>query len=464
MRQALSKQQILLAILVLALLTGTLLTVRLDAHEGHGAQAAAVSDPDAPKRVTEETAALIGLKTTEVDFGPIEEVLRLSGIVHARPDRVQILSSPVAGRIRSVKVEIGDAVKRGDLLVEIESAELAKLVVEARKADAEFIQSSIEWTKARSSIDLLQLQMAANAQKASLAEAELTRGEANKEAMSANVLAEKKSAAIVARSESNRAELESKLARQTVASLESHANSLKRSAEAVAAAVSLVQGEAGNREDLIGRIELKATIDGVVTARNISAGQGIEPNAALVQVADFSEVQVHGEIPESEIDRLDKPSGKAVRIYLSSPDAPVTTGTLRFISPEVDQMKRTLHAIIIASNKDGSLRDGMYVSLAVVLRQQKNAVVVPPSAILQDGPVHFVFVKEGQVYKKKEITPGARSDQFVEIKKGLVPGDVIVTQGAYSVSQLRGTSAVPAKEGAQQSGQPPEMVGPAHAH
>ena len=163
-----------------------------------------------------------------------------------------------------------------------------------------------------------------------------------------------------------------------------------------------------------------------------------------MQIADYSEVQILGELPEAEVDRLGKPSDQVVRIYTTSPDRPVATGTMRFISPEVDQMKRTLHAIIIANNKDGSLRNGMYVNLAVVLREQKQAVVIPPSAVLQDGPASYVFLKVGQLFKRKEITPGARSDRFVEVKKGLVPGDVIVTQGAYSVSQLRGTSSAPA--------------------
>jgi RND family efflux transporter MFP subunit len=299
--------------------------------------------------------------------------------------------------------------------------------------------------KAKSNSELLLLQAKSNEQKALLSEAELARAQANSDSVSLNSLAEKQGAAIASRSEASRANLESKLARQMVDSFESQAKSLQRSTEAIAAAVSLVQGE-GQQPDLpIGRIQLRAAIDGVVTARHISAGQGIEANATLVQVVDYSEVQIHGELPESEVDRLGKPSSQAVRIYLSNPDAPAATGTLKFISSEVDQMKRTLHAIIIANNKDGSLRDGMYVNLAVVLREQKQAVVIPPSAILQDGPANYVFIKVGQMFQRKEITPGARSDRFVEIKKGLVPGDIIVTQGAYSVSQLRGTSSTPAK-------------------
>src|ERR1035437_6802118 len=167
--------QDLALIFSIVLLCSWFLYSKAQAHAGHDAPSMAASDPNAPKKVTDETASLIGLKTAEVDFGPIEELLRLNGIVRARPDRVQVLSSPVAGRIKAVKVEIGDVVKKGDVLVEIDSAELAKLVVEARKAESDFVQASTEVVKAKSNAELLLLQAKAAEQKALLLDAELAR-------------------------------------------------------------------------------------------------------------------------------------------------------------------------------------------------------------------------------------------------------------------------------------------------
>ncbi|RIK56031.1 MAG: hypothetical protein DCC63_18365, partial [Nitrospira sp.] len=58
----------------------------LYAHEGHGGKEIGPYDLDAPRQVSPETAAHIGLKTAEIDFGPVEDTLPLSGVVRAVPD------------------------------------------------------------------------------------------------------------------------------------------------------------------------------------------------------------------------------------------------------------------------------------------------------------------------------------------------------------------------------------------
>ena len=77
------------------------------------------------------------------------------------------------------------------------------------------------------------------------------------------------------------------------------------------------------------------------------------------------------------------------------------------------------------------------VHMAIVLREERSAGVVPASAVVVKGRMHFVFVRDGEFYKKQDINPGYRDDQFVEVLDGVFPGDVIVTRGAYSLTQLR---------------------------
>ena len=115
----------------------------------------------------------------------------------------------------------------------------------------------------------------------------------------------------------------------------------------------------------------------------------------------------------------------------------IATGRVRFISPVIDPVKRTTHLFVEADNPQGLLRDGMYVDLSIVLREETSAVVVPVSAVVIDGPMHFVFVKDGEFYKKQDINPGYRDDRFVEVLEGVLPGDIVVTRGAYSLTQLR---------------------------
>ena len=170
-------------------------------------------------------------------------------------------------------------------------------------------------------------------------------------------------------------------------------------------------------------------------------------------------MQVEGELPEGLLDRLGSAQGAEVRIRrgVSAASDVVADGIVRFISPVIDATKRTAHLIVDVNNAPGLLRQGQFVDLAVVLSTNDSAVVVPVSAIVKEGPLQYVFVKEGKaenvVFKKRDIATGVRDDRVVEIKQGLVPGDVIVVSGAFSVSQLRGfvpgapEPAEPAKSG-----------------
>jgi len=115
-------------------------------------------------------------------------------------------------------------------------------------------------------------------------------------------------------------------------------------------------------------------------------------------------------------------------------------------------------------NADGALRQGQFVDLTVILAANESVVVVPVSAIVKEGPLQYVFVTEGtgenEIFMKRDVETGVRDDRLVEIKQGLVPGDVIVVSGAFSISQLRGfVSAAPEPAASEKS-----TDGHGHAH
>ncbi len=107
------------------------------AHEGHGGKEVGAYDLDAPRRVSPETAAHIGLETAEVDFGDVEEVLQLLGIVRHAPDRYWSITTRTAGKVLAVHVQVGDRVQKGDLLIDIDSPELARNIYEVRKLEVD---------------------------------------------------------------------------------------------------------------------------------------------------------------------------------------------------------------------------------------------------------------------------------------------------------------------------------------
>ena len=442
------------------------LTLPVSAHEGHGKGEVAPYDLDTPRKVSPETSAHIGLETAEVDFGQIEEVLRLTGVVRPAPDLVQAITSRIAGTILNIKVQVGDTVRTGDLVVEIESPELAKYVYEARKVDSEYFDLLGEVARAASRVDELLVQTEAAGQHASIVDAEYARLQSNNGAIAVNVLSHKEAEVVRARSEARLREIELLLARRRLDSMNRQAEAMQQSREALREVIASIRGQSGpessphiastdppnpmfSGEDdpspgRLGLVRLHAPISGVVIARDVHAGEGVDAGKTLVVIADYSRVQIEGELPESLVERLGPATNNRVRIRRVSDttENPIGVGQVRFVSPVIDPVKRTTHVIIEVDNPDGLLRDGLYVDLTIVLREEASAIVVPVSAVVADGPMHFVFVQDGEFYKKQDINPGARDDRVVEVLDGVFPGDVIVTRGAYSLTQLRPKAAV----------------------
>ncbi len=416
---------------VILTLFGTSFLNPLFAHEGHNKVETQGFDLDAPRKISPETATLIGVKLAEVDFGAIESVVHLTGMVRPLPNRVQAVTSLVAGAIKSVHVQVGDMVRTGNPLIEIASPDYLKLRTEVVQSKWRIMQ--------------LEAELEARREQAEVAKLEFTRVSSNADVVTANLLSEKRSTEITTRSEVSRIEIEIRQAQAGLDAMKQLVGEIE-------------QGKAHES----GRLILHALFDGVVTERNAVIGAGVQAGETLLRVADYKTMQVDAEVPESLLPRLSSSIGNKVRIRPKSNGDLVVDGMVRMISPVVDPVKHTAHLIIETDNTTGILFDGMFVEATVVLREEKNAVVVPVSALFKDGPITFVFIQDSEAYIKKNVLSGVRDDQFVEILEGLAPGDMVVIAGGYSLSQIRPKSLVKNAETINPA--PPANDGHGHSH
>lgn len=435
------------AIGALALITAAIL-IPAYAHEGHGKPTGATFDPNAPKRVSDATALAIGLKTAEVDFGQVEDVVRLTGMVRARPDSVAAVAPKYAGVVRLITVQPGDVVTKGQTVAEIDSPEIARLMYDLKRLEAENERLLADVTRAQSQVASLEIEVPSLTKGADLAEAEVQRLSSAGESVSANLLAQRKAESFKLRADAGLRSVALTQARSEVESLRRQAETTRRSAKALAGTLPSTSGGAES-EALAdtarpGLVRFTSPIDGVVISRSAVPGQGVSAGVAILTIGNLSAVQVEGELPEGLLDRVGSAQRAVVRVrrgVIAASDV-IAEGTVRFISPLIDATKRTAHLIVDVENAGGLLRQGQFVDLAVVLSTNDSAVVVPAAAIVREGPLLYVFVQEGKgenaVFKKRDVATGVRDDHIVEIKQGLVPGDVVVVSGAFSVSQLRG--------------------------
>jgi cobalt-zinc-cadmium efflux system membrane fusion protein len=410
--------------------------------------------------ITKQTARTIGLETHKVGFGPMEEVVELLGAVGPVPDRRHVITTRTRGQVLHLHVQAGDTVKKGDVLIEVDSPELARNIFEARRLEADYQKLLVEVTRAQGRVRELEVELKTAQEAAVLAEAEVARLEAAAHIVPLNELNDTRAEALRARALVDQKTVQLEVARQEAGALAKQSDALRLTRDAIwavsnvdATQADILTGEGGTdacevAPRTLGLMRLRAPIDGLVVERRVSPGQGVEPGDPLLVVADYHSVQVHGELPESLIPRVTAARQPEVRIRPQANPQNIIKGRVRFVSPVIDPVKRTAHLIVDAPNPDGVMQDGAFVTLAVVVRemniQSEWPVVVPESAIVKDGPEYFVFRQDhpGElIFHRQDITPGLRNDLMVEVRGGLAPGDVIVSKGAYSLSQVRPPSA-----------------------
>jgi len=435
-------------------LATTAILIPVYAHVGHNKSAGSTFDPNAPKKVSEATASAISLKTAEVDFGEIEDVVRLTGMVRARPDSLFAVSPKYAGVIRSVAVQPGDQVTKGMILAEIDSPEVARLVYDLKRLEAENERLLLDVMRSESQVASLEIEIPSLVKSAEIAEAEVERLSSAGESVSANVVAQRRSEATKLRADAGLRAIAQSQARAEVQSLRRQAETTKAAAETLRGTLPGVDVQ-GSSESIVdsarsGIVRLTSPIDGVIVNRTGLPGEGVAAGFAIATVGNFSAVQIEGELPEGLIDRVASVPGAKVRVTRDmgvqggaiAQGGATAQGIVRFVSPVIDAAKRTAHVIVDINNANGVLRQGQFVDLAVILAANESVVVVPASAIVKEGPIQYVFVKEGkgesEVFVKRDVATGVRDDRLVEIKLGLVPGDIVAVSGAFSISQIRG--------------------------
>lgn len=178
-------------------------------------------------------------------------------------------------------------------------------------------------------------------------------------------------------------------------------------------------------------VTLEATVGGVINDRSVTLGESVEPNKELFHIVDLSEVIVVAEVYEEDIGKVKLDQDARIRV-LGYPDL-AFDGKITFVGVELDPEKRTLPVWVTVKNPDGKLKPEMFAKVAIVLARNEGVLAVPKEAILEAGGEKFVFVQAGDSFNRSDVQTGAEDDRFVEIKDGLVPDDVVVTDGKREV-------------------------------
>ena len=333
-------------------------------------------------KLSSEEKSNIGLKTVAADLRPIENVIRISGVVKPHPDKEAQVSSRVSGKIAALFFKVGDSVQRGQRLAEIQSAEIQKLQVDLIQAENKLVLHKAELDRIQRLVE-------------------------------SKIAAQKELIAAQNQHQAGLNEIEG-LTQQLIL-LGLPENAVKKA----------------RAEKSVSTFAVLSPLNGVVAERGVVPGETVEPNKVMFKIFDPSVVFVEGDAFEDAAPQLKV--GQQVRIRLAAYPGEVFSGKIARFSPVIDPQKRTIHLWVEVVNRGGTLKPNLFADMDAIVGGGKEVLAVPLEALITTEGESFVFVEDKGSFRRVAVQLGARDDRYVEVKGGVLPGDNVVTIGKQQV-------------------------------
>lgn len=202
------------------------------------------------------------------------------------------------------------------------------------------------------------------------------------------------------------------------------------SARAELAAASSALGMVDARTDGLGRVTIFSPIEGSVLRRTVTIGELVDAGDPLFELADTRVMWAEIDVAEAELGVVE--TGQRARLVIDAlPDA-TFTGTIAHVAAELDPKTRTVKARAAIANPRATLRANMFARAEIELGEARASVTIPRNAMQTVKKQRLVFVRTGdEEFEVRRITTGVESGAFVEVLRGLEPGEAIATDGSY---------------------------------
>jgi len=359
--------------------------------------------------------------------GPISEQISADAIL--APIAQAAIAPKISAPVKQFYVERGSKVKKGELLVTLENADLtaaamdnkgsyqaaqaayatatkAQVPEEELKAESDFAQAKANLELNQSIVNSRQQLFAEGAipgRDLDTAKAALVQAQAAYDAASKHL--------------------------ETVRSVSREA-ALKAAQGQLASA----EGKYKGAEAEVNYSEIHSPIDGVVTDRPLFAGETAAAGAPLITVMDTSVLLAKTHIGQSLAQQLRV--GEAAQVQVPGVAEPVPA-KVTMVSPALDPGSTTVEVWLKIDNKTGKLKVGTPVKVSITGKTVAQAWKVPDSAILtgQDGTKSVMVVGSDGAAHSKPVTLGIDNGTDVQVTSGLAPTDMVITTGAYGLDE-----------------------------
>jgi HlyD family secretion protein len=372
-----------------------------------------------------EKEPVASVQTTPAARGPIAQTVSAEAVVF--PLEQAIVAPKITSTIKKFLVQRGTRVKKGQLLVELENADLSA-AAESSKGDFEQAEASYATTVGAGLPQQIQkAELDAAAAKSGF-DAQQKVYDSRKELFQQGALPRRdldtaEVALIQARSQNEQTQ-------RQLADLQRLGK--EQALKSAHGSLASSEGKYRGAEALLSYSQIRSPIDGVVTDRPLYEGDLATANQPILTVMNTSRLIAKAHIPQSVAAALKV--GNAAELKVPGLDDPVK-GRVSLVSPALDPGSTTIEVWVEARKPDPALRPGMTVDISMVAKTAKDAIVVPTDAVFKnaEGADYVLLAGTDDKAHQKLVQAGIRSTELTQVVSGINAGDPVITAGGYAV-------------------------------
>jgi len=330
-----------------------------------------------------------------------------------------------AGKIASVGVDMGSYVRRGQMIVKIDDADLRIRVAQAQ-AQVDQAKATLRQNEAKIGLRPGQKFNPESVPEVAQARAALQLAESNL----------RRYEKLVETGDISRAQYDQQKSTRDMAreAYEVTIHQAQQNYAAVANAQGVV--DAANTQLALAKRNVNysvvsAPISGYVSERTADVGEYVSPQQKVATIVNLNPLRVRIDIPEQAIPRVHV--GESVSVTVAAYTDRSFAGHVARISPNVTATSRTLTVEAEVSNPSGELKPGQFATVRILLPQSESAVMVPQRALRQMSGATYVFVIKNGRAEQRLVETGQAEGDLIEIKSGIAADEVVA---ASNVDQL----------------------------
>ena len=371
----------------------------------------------------------VPVQVTPVVSKPLTYSIKVTGDILAL---MQVdLFPKVSGYLERIDVHIGDIVKQGQVIAQIDRTDFLHKVreIEAKVAQARAQLAELE-TGTRTE-ELRQAEEAVRQTQSRFENAKLQH-----ERIEALYKRE-----VISKKERDVSDMDYIVAEAQLASSQQQLKLLREGArqevrDATQAKLKEMEAVLEQERNHLKDTKIVAPFRGEISRKYVDAGAFVSPSAPptpLVNIVHTETLKIIANVLEKDIPLLK--AGMKAKVRVESYPGRVFEGRVEKINSALDLATRTLQAEVYIPNSDRSLKPGMFANVELALLEKPQTLVIPREAVIEAGSEMSVFVVEGEQAVRRSVTIGYEQDRSVEVLKGLNEGDQVVIKGQQLIKE-----------------------------